>query len=105
MNRRDIENLIIAAYSVQDAIDAASKIAKLACFGFIFWFACSYVNVLFAIVLFLLIPCVVGLFWAIMYREAFDSGKLTLEQLESDNDNDEDDDDNDNDHFFDEGMM
>lgn len=105
MNRRDIENLIIAAYSVQDAVDAASKIEKLACFVFIFWFACSYVNVLFAIVLFILIPCVVGLFWAIMYREAFDSGKLTLEQLKSDEDNDEDDDDNDDDRFFDEGMM
>lgn len=104
MNRRNIENLIIAAYSVQDAVDAASKIAKIACFGFIVWFASSYVNVLFAIVLFFLIPCVVGLFWAMMYREAFDSGKLTLEQLESDDD-DEDDENNDNDHFFDEGMM
>lgn len=86
MNRRQIENLYVALYSIQDAVEAFEGIAKWACFIFIIWFVSSSVNILFALVLFLFIPIVVGLFWALMYREAFDSGNLKLEDLQSHDD-------------------
>lgn len=89
MNRRQIENIYVALYAIQDAIDAFKGIAKWACFAFIVWFVSSSINVLFAVVIFLFVPIVVGLFWALMYREAFDSGELKLEDLQSHNDDDD----------------
>lgn len=56
-------------------------IVFLVCTVFAGWLLAQMVNLLFVLTLFIGVPLVYGLFWLVMYRQAFDRGDLKIEKI------------------------
>lgn len=88
MDIKRAETKLILMQAALDALDIFKKIV---------WAICAIaavvavglgVNWLFALALFVGVPLVTGLAWAVVYRWCFDNGALKLEQVDPDeNDN------------------
>lgn len=84
MNLKRAENKFVI---IQAALDAWNMFKKIV------WAVCAVaavaivglgVNWLFALALFVGVPVVVGLAWAVIYRWCFDTGAMKLEEINHD---------------------
>ena len=88
MDKKKIENLyclIEALYNVKDAFKA---IVFLACAVFIIWYSSVIVSRTFAVVLFVVLPLLIGVLWFCIYKEAFADGALSIEEIEKEDEDD-----------------
>lgn len=84
MNKKRIENVYCLIEALHDVKDAFKAIVFLACAVFIIWYTSVIVNWKFAVVLFVALPLLIGLFWFAAYKEAFADGVLRFEEVEKD---------------------
>lgn len=84
LDKKKLEWAIIIEYTVEDVVASFKAIVFLVCAIFAGWLLMQLVNWLFALTLLIGVPLVYGLFWMVMYRQAFDSGALTLEKIDKD---------------------
>lgn len=88
MDKKKIENVYCLIEALYDVKDTFKAMVFLACAVFIIWYASVIVSRLFALVLFVAIPLLMGLVWFCVYKEAFATGALKLEEIEKDDEDD-----------------
>lgn len=88
MNKKKIENVYCLIEALHDVKDTFKAIVFLACAVFIIWYTSVIVSRMFAVVLFVVIPLLIGLAWFCLYKEAFATGALKLEEIEKDDEDD-----------------
>lgn len=88
LNIKRAETKLILTQAALDAWDMFKKIVWAICAIAVVAAVGLGVNWLFALALFVGVPLVTGLAWAVVYRWCFDNGALKLEQVDLDeNDN------------------
>ena len=88
MDIKRAETKLILMQAALDAWDMFKKIVWAICAIAAIAAVGLGVNWLFALVLFVGVPLVTGLAWAVVYRWCFDNGALKLEQVDPDKDAD-----------------
>lgn len=78
LNKTWLEWWIIIECAVNDAWNAFKNISFVCATVLVAMILANAVNLLFTLTLFIGVPVVYGLFWATMYRRAFDSGSLKI---------------------------
>lgn len=84
LNKTWLEWWIIIECAINDAWIAFKEIVFLATAAFMILVFTEAINLLFTLTLFIGVLLVYGLFWAVMYRRAFDTGELKIADFTDD---------------------
>lgn len=84
LDKKWLEWWVIIECAINDAWIAFKEIVFLATAAFMILVFTEAINLLFTLTLFIGVPLVYGLFWAVMYRRAFDTGELKIADFTDD---------------------
>lgn len=86
MDKKRAEMKFIFTQALLDVKDTFTAIVFIGCAALLISCVVKAVNWLFAVCLFVLVPLVVGLAYAVIYKWCFDAGAFRLEEVKPDDD-------------------